>query len=110
MHAKITNTSRAPQGVWTADGLRFIQPGEALPLTVAADYIERVNALPFLTVAGDVSQGSTPPPVPTVLSDAEEIELNDAMTDDELRDMIERKTGKRPHHRMGRAKLIEAAG
>ena len=31
----------------------------------------------------------------------------DDMTDDELRDEIEALTGTRPHHRTGRAKLVE---
>ena len=40
------------------------------------------------------------------LTDAEEIELIGAMTDDELRDFIERKTGKKPHHKAGHDKLV----
>lgn len=50
----ITNNSRAPQGVWSETGLVFIQPGQTLAVVIAADYAERVTALPFLEVkAGD---------------------------------------------------------
>lgn len=43
------------------------------------------------------------------LTDAEEGELIGAMTDDELRDFIERKTGKKPHHKAGHDKLVTLA-
>lgn len=48
MKAKITNESRALQGVHTADGLKFIEPGETRTLDVLDSYVERVKALPFL--------------------------------------------------------------
>ena len=48
MRAEIKNTSRALQGVHTVDGLRFIEPGSTRTLDVHGDYVERVNALPFL--------------------------------------------------------------
>jgi hypothetical protein len=48
MKAKIKNTSRAPQGVHTTEGMQFIEPGHARTLDVADDYVERVKALPFL--------------------------------------------------------------
>lgn len=48
MKAKITNTSKALQGVHTVDGLRFIEPGKSETLDVADDYVARVNKLPFL--------------------------------------------------------------
>lgn len=115
MHANITNTSRAAQGVWTTDGLRFLQPGETRPLTIAADYVDRVERLPFLVVKqadpldhdgdgrpGGVKDGSA-------LTPDEEAELVGAMTDDELRDYIERKTGKAPHPRTGHDKLVTLA-
>lgn len=53
MRAKITNNSRANQGVYTDEGLVFIEPGKSRKLTIAADYVDRVKALPFLAVEGD---------------------------------------------------------
>lgn len=49
---KITNTSRANQGVHTTEGLVFIEPGQTLDLDVRPDYRDRVSKLPFLTVEG----------------------------------------------------------
>jgi hypothetical protein len=46
---KITNTSRAPQGVHTTQGLRFIAPGETRELDVLEGYRARVDALPHLS-------------------------------------------------------------
>jgi hypothetical protein len=50
MKAKITNNSKANQGVWTVDGLEFIEPGQTRTLTIATDYVDRVRKLPFLKV------------------------------------------------------------
>lgn len=50
MRAKITNTSRANQGVYTDEGLVHLEAGETRTLTIAPDYVGRVKALPFLTV------------------------------------------------------------
>lgn len=50
MRAKITNTSKANQGVWTDSGLETIEPGKTRTLTIAKDYVERAKSLPFLTV------------------------------------------------------------
>jgi len=123
MYAKVTNTSRANQGVWTVDGLKFVEPGKTLSLTIAPDYVERAKSLPFLKIEptdgasvpasnpldhdGDGKAGGAANTEP--LTDAEEIELIGAMTDDELRDFIERKTGKKPHHKAGHDKLVALA-
>lgn len=48
--ATITNTSRAPQGVHSVDGLVFIEPGRSRVVDVADGYVARVNALSFLDV------------------------------------------------------------
>lgn len=45
---RITNTSRAPQGVHTTNGLMFIAPGETRDLDVLDSYRPRVDALPHL--------------------------------------------------------------
>lgn len=50
MKADITNTSKAEQGVYTTDGLKFIAPGQTRTLTIADDYVERAKSLPFLTI------------------------------------------------------------
>lgn len=117
MYAKITNTSRATQGVHTTGGVSFIAPGASRNLTIAAHYVERVQALSFLTVEptdlidGNVYRGDgRSAGAPEVaLTDTEEAELVGAMTDDELRDYIERKTGKKPHHKAGHDKLVAQA-
>jgi hypothetical protein len=50
---KITNNSKANQGVWTKDGLVHLDPGQTRDLDLAEGYLERIKALPFLTVEGD---------------------------------------------------------
>lgn len=53
MKMKITNTSKANQGVWASDGtLVTIEPGQTREVAVAEDYVERVKRLPFLKVDG----------------------------------------------------------
>lgn len=52
MKATITNTSRASQGVHSATGLVFIEPGATREIDVADDYFDRVKSLPFLTLNG----------------------------------------------------------
>lgn len=49
---KITNNSRAPQGVHSTTGLVFIEPGQTCDIDVAESYVERVKALPFLGIEG----------------------------------------------------------
>ena len=51
---KITNTSRALQGVHSTSGLVFIEPGATQEVDVAKDYVARVKALPFFTVDGSL--------------------------------------------------------
>lgn len=53
MKLKITNNSRAAQGVHCVDGLKFIDPGKTVRLDVADAYVERVRALPFLTIGDE---------------------------------------------------------
>lgn len=50
MQAEITNTSKAPQGVHTDEGLVFIAPGATRTVDLAEDYLDRASSLPFLTV------------------------------------------------------------
>lgn len=46
---------------------------------------------------------------PSPLTDAEKLELLDAMTDEEIREFITQRDGKAPHPRMGRDKLLAKA-
>jgi hypothetical protein len=61
MKAAIKNTSRAPQGVHTTDGLRFIEPGATRTLDVADDYVDRVKSLPFLDAKWGDDEEETEP-------------------------------------------------
>lgn len=62
---------------------------------------------PQLDHDGDGKAGGVADSSP--LTDAEEAELIEAMSDDELRDFIERKAGKAPHPRTGHDKLVDKA-
>ena len=63
MKATITNTSRAPQGVYSVSGLVFIDPGASRDVDVAEGYVGRLPALRFLTVKPvDLEQGNGEPP------------------------------------------------
>jgi hypothetical protein len=59
----VTNNSRALQGVWTVDGLAFIEPGETRELAIDPDHADRTAALPFLSVeAVEAKPASEPKP------------------------------------------------
>lgn len=107
---KITNTSRAIQGVHTTDGLKFIDAGATRDLDVAPDYVDRVIALPFFTVAADPLDhdvdGKKGGAAPAAEFDPE---LIDAMTDEELRAFITQRDGKAPHPATGHDKLVSKA-
>lgn len=55
---RITNTSKAVQGVHSVTGLVHIEPGATREVDVALNYVDRVRKLPFLVVDGEA------PPVP----------------------------------------------
>lgn len=105
---KITNTSRALQGIWTDAGLAFLEAGETRDIDVAESYVERVHALPFLTVTeadpldhdGNGEKGGSLPNAPVGLSGknkaeliaiatAEGAEIEDTMTVADLKSAIE---------------------
>jgi len=50
MKATVTNLSGAVQGIWSDDGLAFIDPGQSRLIDIADSYVERAKALPFLKV------------------------------------------------------------
>lgn len=63
---RIKNTSRASQGVHCVDGLKFIEPGQTRTLDVHPDYIERLKALPFMTLNGDEDEARELPETMTL--------------------------------------------
>lgn len=51
MTHKVTNNSKAPQGVHTQDGrIVFVGPGGFRTIAIAMDYLVRAKSLPFLEV------------------------------------------------------------
>jgi hypothetical protein len=112
---KVTNNSKAIQGVWAKGGLVMIDPGQTRDVDIAADYLARARALPFLKVEsadpldhdGDGEKGGVADATP--LTDAEKVELLDAMTDDELREFIAERDGKAPHPNAKRDTLLAKA-
>jgi len=95
MKAKVTNNSKAIQGIWADDGIVHIEPGHSRTVTIKEGHEEATCRLAFLHVA------------PIGEQQAVAVDF-DTLDDDELRAMVEEKTGKKPHHKTGRAKLIEA--
>lgn len=62
---KITNNSRALQGVHSVTGLVFIEPGQTRDIDVANEYVARVKSLPFFGIEGverDLSKAPNLPP------------------------------------------------
>lgn len=96
MKYQATNTGKAARGLATMSGKRWIRSGETA--TVDLDETQAERARRFVAIAPVAEEA------PTVPNDAGYSRL----TEDQLRDLIEQRTGKRPHHRAGRAKLIEA--
>lgn len=93
MKTKVTNTSKANQGVWTEDGLVHLAPGETRALVIAEDYVDRAKALPFLTLAGgDDSDAAEPGPLDGSVDDlAAHLETVD--DPDEVQALIDAETG-----------------
>lgn len=59
MKTVIKNTSRAPQGVHTVEGLQFIEPGKTRTLDVAEDYVDRLKKLTFFDIGKDIDRPPT---------------------------------------------------
>jgi len=95
MKATITNTSKANQGVYTDDGLKFIEPGQTVELTIAKDYVERVKSLPFLTIEGNKSdpEQKAAKKAGKAAKTAEPEQKAGEPTDDELRAAVVEKYG-----------------
>lgn len=92
MKATITNTSKANQGVYTTDGLTFIEPGKSAELEIAPDYVDRVWSLPFLTIKGDESEQKVGKKAGKAAR-APEPEQKAEPTDEELRAAVVEKFG-----------------
>lgn len=99
MRAKVTNNSRANQGVYTDDGLVHLEPGQTLTLVIADDYVGRVKKLPFLDVVpagtkaaeNKADPDALPRNVPTLrsIAKAEEIDLGEAKSANDIIAAIE---------------------
>ncbi len=91
----VKNISNGPRGIWLADGtLAMLASGQSDNLDIAPG--ETAGEWFEFEVSEESIQTSDTEP-------QSERELTDA----ELRDAIEAATGKRPHHKLSRAKLLE---
>lgn len=112
---RITNNAAGLQGVRSAGGRTvYLKPGETRDVDLAEDAAEQVGRLPFLKI--EWASGGTIAPVFQRLVAEDRgsviaVPTNpfDAMSDDELRAIVESKEGKRPHPKTGRAKLLARA-
>lgn len=91
---KLKNISAGPRGLYVGGSLTMVDPGATV------DGVADQEAI-------DVAAWFAPADGMIDAPDSDNLVL-DNLTDDELRDLIEQRTGKRPHHRAGRVKLIEA--
>jgi soluble P-type ATPase len=55
---KVTNNSKALQGVHTANGVVYVKPGESKELELTADGRQLASRHSFLKVSGDVPEAS----------------------------------------------------
>ena len=84
----VTNIDTGPRGIWLANGtLAMIDPGQSLDL--------------------DIADGEAPGEWFTFSGSQEPVTSEASNELDQLRDAVEAKTGTRPHHKTGRAKLLE---
>lgn len=101
--AKITNTSKAKQGLRLASGkVVWIDPGESKDI----DYNGKLPSALKSDGGKKVVEKAEDEPAS---DESEEGDRFSDMTDDELRAFIEEETGDEPHHRTGRPKLLEMA-
>ncbi|MEQ1407768.1 hypothetical protein ABK249_22875 [Neorhizobium sp. Rsf11] len=57
---KVTNNSKAMQGVQTLHGVRYVKPGETKELAMTAAQVDRANRLGFLSLEGDPAEDQRP--------------------------------------------------
>ena len=95
---KLTNMTKATQGVRIDGRMRWVKPGESIEG-------QPEGRVPY-------AFRSKPDDKPVKAPEAPKPEPEDplaGLTDDELRTHIEDKTNEKPHHRASRAKLLEIA-
>lgn len=114
MKATITNSGKAAQGVHTDRGLKLVPAGGSRTVDATEATLVRLERLAHISIdlidddeAAEPVEGFVPP------ANGEIVPLGHMpfadKTDDELRDMIEAATGKRPHPNAKRETLIERA-
>lgn len=57
---KVTNNSKAPQGLHTINGVRFVRPGETKELDLTEGQAKRISRLGFIDLEGDPVDDSAP--------------------------------------------------
>lgn len=114
---KLTNTTKAERrAIFTQEGYVTIEPGQSrvvdvdeADLKANADYFKAEKASQKDADAQEAEAGlgelQRVNPAQPLEEGADDTYT--ATSDDQLRDEIEDKTGKRPHHNTSRAKLIE---
>lgn len=113
-YVKLTNTTtKERRAIYTAEGYVTIEPGQSKVVDVS-DADLKANKDYFKSEKAEQSDADEEeavletdrinPPVPLENADGPYA----GMSDEALRDMIEEKTGDRPHPRTGRAKLLDA--
>lgn len=91
---KISNNSKANQGVWTDDGLVHIAPGATVDVALAKDHVERTRRLPFLAFGDDKAEASASEPGPLDGSVDDLTAHLETVTDpDEVQALIDAETG-----------------
>ncbi|MGV4796134.1 hypothetical protein [Rhizobium sp. F40D2] len=57
---KVTNNSKAPQGLHTVIGVRFVRPGETKELDLTEGQAKRISRLGFIDLEGDPVEDRAP--------------------------------------------------
>lgn len=57
---RITNNSKAPQGIHTLHGVRYLKPGESKDLVLSHTMALRADRLPFIDLEGDAVEDPAP--------------------------------------------------
>lgn len=107
MKYQVTNGGHRGKAFKVFGGLAIVASGKSDVVETEAELTEaQIFALKndgcVVVPVSSIAETERPQDAPTLAT------AHPPLTDDQLRDMIEQRTGKRPHHRTGRAKLIEA--
>lgn len=118
MKILVKNNGKRPEGIRTTDGLlKWVKPGHQGTFTVAEvthKALTRIKELSITVKDGEPAPAPAPSPIPAspdadLIAALGDDELVHAIEDRELRDFIERRSGEKPHHALGRVKLLEQA-